>query len=70
MLHSNYLKKLWVNCRIGSLENQGCPLQRAPFVNCRIGSLEIIFGWFLVLFYVNCRIGSLENWHKSMYETL
>ena len=52
--------KIYVNCRIGSLEI-GC---RKGFpdltVNCRIGSLEIAGELVNDFATVNCRIGSLE----------
>ena len=52
---------VFVNCRIGSLENQRTDFFCYFCVNCRIGSLEILDQGERLGKYVNCRIGSLEN---------
>ena len=54
-------RAVFVNCRIGSLENVGTDDTGAGTVNCRIGSLEISTSLYILLVSVNCRIGSLEK---------
>ncbi len=53
--------EVFVNCRIGSLENIKITLTTDLHVNCRIGSLERISPADAVTHCVNCRIGSLEK---------
>ena len=50
-----------VDCRIGSLENNGRGSTSSGLVDCRIGSLEMLRRLREVLNLVDCRIGSLEN---------
>ena len=53
--------RIYVNCRIGSLEIFDDSLTGTILVNCRIGSLEIAYPSSNGGFDVNCRIGSLEK---------
>ena len=49
-----------VDCRIGSLENQGRIRMLPMLVDCRIGSLEMQLAEWAEAVSVDCRIGSLE----------
>ena len=56
---------LYVNCRVGSLENEGNRLYLTNIVNCRVGSLEKNRSIFVFKAFVNCRVGSLEIWRNT-----
>ena len=59
------IRKVLVNCRIGSLEKPEEPEGSFGRVNCRIGSLENLDNAIAAAGGVNCRIGSLEM-HKFL----
>lgn len=59
MLEPEVSKKIWVICRIGSLEKRLSTEKYRYEVICRIGSLETALVLPFVYVYVICRIGRL-----------